>query len=114
MPGVEQELADDRVAKIAIGLLDESQVQVFRLFAQVSELVLAAAAALEKPGMRQQQSRLADKVEGHVGESEVLFQRGRVPDPFAEPLRQHEVRVCEPKHVAAMRRHSVFTSSGIS
>ncbi len=114
LPGVEQELADDGVAEIAVRLLDERQVEVLRFLAQVCELVLAAAAALELPGMREQQPRLPEQVERHVGEPEVLLERRRVPDPFAEPLREHEVRVGEPQDVAPVRRHSVFTSSGMS
>ena len=64
--------------------------------------------------MREQEPRLPEQVERDVGEPEVLLERRRVPDPFAEPLREHEVRVGEPQHVAAVRRHSVFTSSGMS
>ena len=47
LPGVEQELADDGVAEVAVRLLDERQVAVLRLLAQVGELVLAAAPALD-------------------------------------------------------------------
>jgi hypothetical protein len=57
---------------------------------------------------------MAEEVERHVGEAEVLLERRRVADPFAEALREHEVRVREPQHDAAVRRHSVFTSSGMS
>ena len=114
LPGVEQALPHDRVAEIAVRLLDERQVQVFGFLAQVRELVLAAATALERAGMREQQARLPEQVERHIREPEVFLERRSMADPFAEPLREHEVRVREPEDKASVRRHSVFTSSGMS
>ena len=64
--------------------------------------------------MREQQARLPEQVERHIREPEVFLERGRMPDPFAEPLREHEIRVREPEDKAPVRRHSVFTSSGMS
>ncbi len=114
LPGVEQALPHDRVAEIAVRLLDQRQVQVFGLVAQEGERILVAAPPLDFAGMRQQAPRLSEQVERHIGKAEVLLERGRMADPFAEPLREHEIRVRKAEHVAAMRRHSVFTSSGIS
>src|SRR6188768_244050 len=114
LPGIEQELANDRVAEVAVRLLDQRQVEVLRLLAPIRERILAATLALELARVRQEEPSLAEEVERDVREPEILLERRRVPDPFAEPLREHQVRVGQPQDVPATGRQSVFTSSGMS
>ena len=64
--------------------------------------------------MGQEKPRWTRQIERDIRDAEVLLERGRVTDPLAQALREHEVRVREPQDVAAVRRHSVLTSSGIS
>ena len=81
--------------KSPFGCSTSVRLQVLRFLAQVGELVLVAAAALEFARVGEQQPRLAEEVERDVGEPEVLLERGRMADPFAEPLPEHEARVGE-------------------
>jgi hypothetical protein len=115
LPGVEQTLPHDGLREIPVRLLGERQVAVLVLVAEIGQRILVAAAPLDFAGVRQQQARLADQVEREVGETEVLFERRRVPDPFAETLTEHEARVAETQQVLEQRGvHRFLTSSGIA
>ena len=105
---------------IAVGLLGELQVAKCGAVAQERELVLAAALAgvarLDLARVAQPQARLAEEVEADVGERDVLLQHRPVADPFAEALREHEVRVAQAQQVferALASTQMCFTSSGI-
>ena len=124
-----QPLPHDGDGEVAVRLLGERQVHELGRVAQEGQLVLVAAAALELAGVGQQQARLADQIEREVGEPQVLFERRRVPDPFAEALAEHQRGIAEAQHVAAAHRlqlalrlggvtldaaHRFLTSSGIT
>ena len=100
LPRIDQELAHDRLPEIAVRLLDQAQVQEVLRIAQESEIVFAAPAAFQLRGIRQQVARLAEQVEPDVGERQVLFERGRMTDPFAETLRQDQARVADAQRIA--------------
>jgi len=129
LPGIDEPLAHDRAAKVAVRLLGECQVEKLRRIAQKGKRVLVTPAALELPGVGEQQPRLPDQIERQVGEPQVLLQRRRVTDPLAQALPEHEARVSEAQHVANVRRllrrialvrrvgsraHRFLTSSGMA
>ncbi len=111
------------LAEVPVRLLREDRVQVVAVFAQQRELVLAAAATLDLAGVGEQQPRLTDQVERDIREPQVLLDRRRVPDPFAQALSEHQARVrraaadsaARPGRPHRRRRaHKVLTSSGMS
>jgi hypothetical protein len=125
LKGVDQHLAHDGLAEIAVRLLDERRIQVLAVLAQERDVILAAAAPLELAGIGQQQPRLTNEVEGDVGEPEILLERRRMTHPLAQPLAEHEREIAEPQHVSITREHlgrsgpvnrthSVLTSGGMS
>src|SRR5207244_3700077 len=63
LPGIEQPLAHDRVAKVAVRLLGERQVGKLRRITQKGQRVLVTPPALELACVREQQPRLPDQIE---------------------------------------------------
>src|SRR5256886_14565295 len=104
LPGIEQPLAHDGVAKVAVRLLGECQVGEIRRITQKGQRVLVTSPALELARVGEQQPRLPDEIERQVGESQVLLECRRVTDPLAQALPEHEARVGEAQHVANVRR----------
>ncbi len=78
-------------------------VQILAVLAQKGDLILAAAAALDFTRIGQQQPRLADQIERDIGQAQILFERGRMSHPFAQPLPEHQAQVAEAQHVAEQR-----------
>src|SRR6202023_2905950 len=74
LPGIEQPLAHDRVAKVAVRLLGKCQVGKLRRITQEGQRVLVTPPALELARVREQQPRLSDQIEGEVSELEVLLE----------------------------------------
>ena len=75
MPGVEKELAHQRVGIVAIGLLDQQKVVELVRIAQEGQLVLVAACALYLGRILQPQPGVAYQVQRDIGQCHVLFQR---------------------------------------
>ena len=95
MEGVEQELAHQRVAEVAVRALDEQQVAEVPGVAQVGEVVGGAALALDLGGEAEPHLRLADQVERDVGEGDVLLERGGVAAPFGDAVAEDQGRVAD-------------------
>ena len=89
--GIEQ-LADDGVGEVAVGLLDQQQVPVLVGVAQVGVLVLVVAGPLDLGGVGVEQARLPDQVEPDVGERHVLLQHRRTSAPLRQPVAEDEDR----------------------
>src|ERR1700686_340756 len=103
LPGVEQPLAHDRLAKVAVRLLGECQVGELRRITQKGQRVLVTPAALDLARVGEQQPRLPDQVQGEVGERQILLERRRLAGPLAEALPEYETRVTEAQDVAKVR-----------
>ena len=71
--------------------------------AEVGEVVRRAAAPLARGREVEQRDRLADEVEGDVGERDVLLEDGRVPAPLGEAVPQHQPVVGEAQQVLGGR-----------
>ena len=56
-------MADDGLGEVAVGLLEEEQVAVLAVVAQVGELVFVAAPALDLAGIGVEGAGLAEEVE---------------------------------------------------
>ena len=93
--GREEQLSGDGAREVAVGLLDELHVAEFALVAQVRELVLGAAGALDLAGEVSNMPRLAEQIQADVGERDVLLEHRSVADPLAEPLRERPGVVAE-------------------
>src|SRR5258708_3885842 len=72
LPGIDEPLAHDRMAKVAVRLLGECQVDELRRITQKSQRVLIAPPALELPGIGEQQPRLPDQIEGRGRDEDAL------------------------------------------
>ena len=122
MKRVDEHLTHDGLAEISVRLLDQRRIQVFALLAQERDFVLAAAAALDLTRIGEEQPRLADEIQRNVGEPQILLERRRMADPFAEPLSEHQAEIAETQHIPVQqtrdigrgRAHRVLTSSGMS
>ena len=88
--GVEQELAHQRLAEVAVRALDEEDVAEVPGVAQVGEVVGAAALALDLGGEAEPELGLADQVERDVGERDVLLERRGVAAPFRDAVAEDQ------------------------
>ena len=83
--------------------LGERVVGELALGAEIRVVVLLRAFAgellFERRGMRVQQARLADQVEAHVGERDVLFEHRPVAAPFGIALTEDQRGVRQAQHV---------------
>jgi hypothetical protein len=104
------------MAKIAVGLLGEGEVQELRRLPQIGEIVFRAAAAFELAGIGKQQAGLPDEIQRDIGEPQVFLERWRMPDPLRQPLAQHQAGIGKTEHVLAAQivAHRFLTSSGIA
>jgi hypothetical protein len=93
--GVEEELAHQRVAEVAVRALDEEQVAEVPGVAEVGEVVGGAALALDLGGEAEPELGLADQVERDVGERDVLLERGGVAAPFGDAVAEDEGGVAD-------------------
>ena len=106
----QRQVAQHRHREVAARQLDERAVAEVALLAQERELVLvvrlAAELSLEAACAREHGARLADQVERHVGEGDVLFDDRRVAAPFAETLGEDQAGVADAQQVLhrGMRR----------
>ena len=100
--------------EVAVRPLDELQVAEVALVAQVGEVVLGAAGALDLAGVGQQGARLAEQVERDVGQRDVLLELRRAGDPLAEPLGEDERVVAEPEGVRRERRRGACVPTGLA
>ena len=80
-------------------LLDEVDVAELALVAQVGQLVLGAAGAVQLTGPGEQDARLTEQVEAHVAEGHVLLDLRGTADPLAQPLGVDERVVAELERV---------------
>ena len=124
--GVNKQLAYDGAGKIAVGLLGQHQVAVFRFDAQECQLIFVTATPFELARISQQQARLPDKIERNIGEPQVFLDCRCMTYQFSEPLPEYEAGVRKLQLVVEVRgayatvcrcgdgAHSVFTASGIS
>ena len=78
--------------EIAVRLLDQQQIAILPDVAQIGELVLVVALALDLGGVAIELARLADQVEAHIGERHILFQHRRVAAPFRQPVPEDQAR----------------------
>lgn len=103
--------------------LDERVVGEFALGAEVRVIVFGARASVQRGfqrgRVRVQQPRLADEVEAHVGERDVLFEHRAVAAPLGVALAENQRRVREAQHVGEVilrgrhgARYMWLTSSG--
>jgi hypothetical protein len=97
VPGVEQELAQDRAPEIAVGLFDQQEVPEIPGIAQEGEVIGAAPLPLDLSGQAQPHLRLADQVERGVGERDILLQHRRMTAPFADPVAEDQRVVPHPQ-----------------
>ena len=120
MPAVEQELAQDGLAEIAIGLLHQQHVAEVPDVAQHGKVIRAAALAFNLSRKAQPHLRLPDEVQRDIGQRDIFLQRRRVAAPFADPVAQHEGVVAHPAQkfeqlaLVHLRHHMAPTSSGMS
>src|SRR5229473_1163595 len=77
-----EQLAQDRNGEIAVGLLDQEDVAVFARIAPIGERVLVPPPGLQLTGIGVERSRLADQIERHIAERQILLEHGRVTAPF--------------------------------
>ena len=113
-----QQLPAHGHGEVAVLQLHEKTVDELAFVTQEGIVVLRAAAAVERGGVRIQGARLAEQVESDVGERDILLQRGCARRPLRQAVREHERVVGEVQHAdAGLRRdraHSCFTSLGMS
>ena len=122
MPGVEQELAHQGAAEVAVGHLAQEHVAEIPYVAQEGEVVSGSAFALHFTGKAKPHLGLADQVQRGVGQRDVLFQHRCVAAPFADPVAEDQSVVPHPQQELAKRvflvnrgRHYIApTSSGMS
>src|SRR5206468_2865084 len=79
LPGRIEQMARDRLREVAVGLLDEQAISEIEHVTAECELVGVSGGAEE-------QVRLADQIEGKIGEAEVDLEHRRMAAPFSEPL----------------------------
>jgi hypothetical protein len=94
--GREIELAQDGVGEIAVRPLDQQKVVIVALAAQIGEIVLVAALALDLAGIGIERARLAEQVERDIRQRQILFQRRRMAAPFRQPVAENELIIGEP------------------
>jgi hypothetical protein len=99
LPGGEDQQARHRDAKIGLGPLDQPDVAEVALVAEVRQVVLAAAVALDRTGMGEQGAGLTELVEADVGERQVLLELRGAADPPAQPLGGDQGVVAESEDV---------------
>ncbi len=116
VPGVEQELAHQRLAVIAVRLLDEEDVAEVPAVAQERERIRVAPCAFNLAGEGQPQFRLSDEVETDIRHGDVFFKRWRMPAPRRNALAENERVVAHPEREfeKRTRAHICPTSSGMS
>jgi hypothetical protein len=90
-------------AEVAVRLLDQQQVAEAAGVAQEGEVVGAASLAFQLAGESQPQLGLADQVQRHVGERDVLLQHRRVAAPLRHPVAEDQAVVAEPERVFERR-----------
>ena len=128
---VEEQLTDDCVGEVAVGLLDEQQIGELALDATHGQVVLVSSLPFDLAGQRVQGTGDTEMVEGDVAQGDIELELGGVGDPLTEPLGHNHVVVgmgeqpgdlrIEVGHRCAVRRsaddalaHICPTSSGIS
>ena len=84
--GREDQQPGHRDAEVGHRPLDQLDVAELAVVAQVGEVVLGPARALELAGVGQEGAGLAELVEPDVGEGDVLLELGGAADPPAHPL----------------------------
>ena len=122
MPGVEQELAHQGAAKVAVWNLAQQHIAEIPGVAQEGEVVGGFAFTLHFTGKAKPHLGLADQVQRGVGQRDVLFQHRCVAAPFADPVAEDQGVVPHPQQELAKRvflvnrgRHYIApTSSGMS
>ena len=85
-----EQLAHHGGGEVAVRLLDQQQVGVGMLVAQVGERILVASLAFDLAGIGVEQPRLPDQVERQVGERDVLLQHRRLARPFRQPMAEDQ------------------------
>ena len=72
--------------EVAVRQLQQQQVAILRRVAQVGELVLVVPGAFELGRAGIEAARLAEQVEPHIGERDVLLGRRPVAAPFRQAV----------------------------
>ena len=116
LPGVEQTLPHDGLREIPFGCSASVRLRYSSLVAKIGQRVLIAAAAPRaSPAYVSSRRAWPIRSSERLASAEVLFERGRVADPLAETLTEHEARIAEPQQVLEQSGgvHRFLTSSGI-
>jgi hypothetical protein len=96
----------------------DCQVAEVALVAEVRQVVLVAAPALDLPRVRQEGAGLAELVEADVGQRQVLLELRRPADPPAHPLGGDQRVVAEGEEVVdvnrRVRRRAVLTTAAVA
>ena len=99
-----EELPHHGAREIAVRLFQQQQIAVLPDVAQVGELVLVVALALDLGRVGIELARLAEQVEAHIGERHVLFQHRRMAAPFRQPMPEDQRIVGAAQRVEHQRR----------
>ena len=99
-----EELPHHGAREIAVRLLEQQQIAVLPDVAQIGELVLVVALALDLGGIAIEFAGLAEQIEAHIGERHVLFQHRRMAAPFRQPMAQDQRVVGAAQRVQHQRR----------
>jgi hypothetical protein len=94
-PGGDHRIAQHGCGKVAARQLDECRVQIVALVAQEGELILVVVLRALFAGQREHAARLADQVERHVRQRDVLFEDRRMPTPFAQALAKDQAGIAD-------------------
>ena len=100
-PGGEDQQADDELGEVTVVVLGQADAPELLLLAEEGELVLGLAGDPARPG--QQQARLAEEVEGDVGDRGLLFELGEAGHPLLEAVAVDQRVVAEGEAPAGER-----------
>ena len=98
-PGGDDGVAQHGEGEVAALQLDDRRVQVVAFVAQEGELVFVVVLRALVAGQREHAARLADQVQRHVAQRDVLFDDGRVAAPFAQALAQDQAGIADAQQV---------------
>src|SRR5205085_10632726 len=90
--------------EIAVRLLDQPAIAESENVAAEGERVVVPPLPFRLAGEIEEMGRLADEVEGDVGEAEVDFHRRRVAAPLGEALAEDQGIVAQAEEIFEQRR----------
>ena len=95
---------DDGESEIAPRQLHDLEVPEAALVAPVGERVFVPARSFDLPRQPQEHRGVAQEIERHVGERDVLFENRPVPAPLGGAVAEDEPIVAESEQVLEQRR----------